>query len=440
MAKKITNPVTGNTYKVSGDKNKASTYQAFEANATNYKMFTEQNDWNLNMYNQQRLDAQSDWERDTAYNEKMLAEQRVYDSPSAQRQRLIEAGYNPLTIGGSSFGGGSGSSLEAPQENTPDAPASANWAGATMPDITQSKFDIVGQVLGALDDMVGTFKQGVEAFELPQYVFNDTQRAASENALRNMMLRKMYVESPNWLEQQTADINYKKADTLAKSMVAEREKATKEYIDEQTKWLPDISASQIDKACSEYALNWKQVESISKNIDVADENIRFIAQEIAESTSRAAVNWASAKGQRLHNDLVEKYGERETELGIQAYEDAHNQALAETLFQSLSIKKEDRGLWLEALGRAGIYTEDELRDFLDTIRLIKDGAVLSPRQEQRWYEPIAALVPALAAAGYLGKSVIGAMSKGVAPVVLPSTNIYGQPVFNRSWGSRSLMN
>ena len=57
MSKTYTNPVTGNSYRVSGDKNKASLAAAFETNATNYKMFQEQNEFNVNMYEHPHVDA-----------------------------------------------------------------------------------------------------------------------------------------------------------------------------------------------------------------------------------------------------------------------------------------------------------------------------------------------------------------------------------------------
>lgn len=443
MGYKITNPVTGDVVKTSWGKRAWDAEMAFQTDAVNYKMFQEQNDFNLNMYERQRQDAQSDWNRDTQYNEQIywehLNDERAYNDPSAERQRLVNAGYNPLLLGsnGSSSGGSSVSTSFAPTENTPDAPMSANWEGAArVGDNAPSALDIINSVVGSVSSLVGAFKQGVEAYELPQYVFNDTERAASENALRNMYLRKMFIEEPNWVNEQMANINYKKASAAAQTQVAETQKATEAFIKEQTAWLPDISRAQIDESVSRYLSNYKNIELMSSYINVNDETIRSIAQQILESRSREAVNWNTSKSLELENNLVELYGEDNYKAGLQASEDAHNEYLVNLLYQSLSIKKEDRGLWLEALHDAHIYTDDDLKDFLFTIRQIKSGAVLSPRQQQRWYEPISALLPSLVAAGYLGVKAAGSfMSRGVAPVALPSTNIYGQPVNTRSWKS-----
>lgn len=422
MAYKITNPVTGDVVKTAWGKRAWDAEMAFQTDAVNYKMFQEQNDWNMIMYNQQRADAQSDWERDTAYNEKMLADERAYNSPAAQRQRLVEAGYNPLALGNFGSSGSSGSPLSAPSENTPDAPVSANWAGASrVEDNAPSAIDILGSIVGSIGSLVGSVKQGVEAFELPQYVFNDTQRAASENSLRNMMLRKMYMEQPNWVDDQTANIWYRKASATAQEWVARREEATKKFIEEQTSWLPDISRSQIDEACSRFALNMK-------NIEVADESLRVMVQEIAESRSRAGLNWAQSSYVKLQNDLYEKYGPDQAEAALQAYEDQHNNMLVSTLMASLNIKQDDRDLWFRALKEANIYTQQDLDSFLSVLKKVKDGAVISPREQARWYEPIAALFPSLVTAGYFGAKAVSSIATrfGGTPVVLPSSNIYGQ--------------
>lgn len=84
---------------------------AREANDLNYRMFTEQNDFNYNM-----------WQ-----------EQLEYDSPAAQRQRLIEAGYNPIMLGTNSDNatGNSGQS---------SAPVSAQWTGAQTAHVNPAQF------------------------------------------------------------------------------------------------------------------------------------------------------------------------------------------------------------------------------------------------------------------------------------------------------------
>ena len=82
-------------------------------------------------YNTSEREAAQDW------NYNMWQEQNAYDSPEAQRQRLVDAGYNPLMLGSGAFGssspvsGSSGSSVSG---------GSSSGASVGMPEMQPDSF------------------------------------------------------------------------------------------------------------------------------------------------------------------------------------------------------------------------------------------------------------------------------------------------------------
>lgn len=90
---------------------------AQETNAQNYKVWQEEQQHNIDMYNMQKQNEWDMWNAENAYN-----------SASAQRQRLEDAGYNPyLAIGGMS--GNLASGMTNPAINATHPPT---MQGATM--------------------------------------------------------------------------------------------------------------------------------------------------------------------------------------------------------------------------------------------------------------------------------------------------------------------
>lgn len=110
----------------------------------------------------------SQYERQLSDQERLTREQRAYDSPAAQRQRMLEAGINPDLAAGSGSGSGSGSSgsVSAPAMN-----------GTTLEDFTDPVQDFVN-VAGGVSSVIGSLS-GVVDIARQVSTFSDALRLSS---------------------------------------------------------------------------------------------------------------------------------------------------------------------------------------------------------------------------------------------------------------------
>lgn len=87
---------------------------------------------NRDFQKQERLETQeynvAFWNLNNQYNERMLAEQREYDSPQAQIQRAMEAGINPNTIIGGLDGNSANYSAASPISSSPMSGNAASYS------------------------------------------------------------------------------------------------------------------------------------------------------------------------------------------------------------------------------------------------------------------------------------------------------------------------
>lgn len=131
-----------------------------ETNAQNYKIWQEQMAHNLEMWN---LQKQNEWDMWNAENE--------YNSASAQRKRLEEAGYNPmLAIGGMS--GNTAGSMTTPQMMPSQAPTMQAPGIEGYYNGTQAWGDSLSQIVTSTSELFETVSRIRK---------NDAERLLSES-------------------------------------------------------------------------------------------------------------------------------------------------------------------------------------------------------------------------------------------------------------------
>lgn len=194
----------------------------------NKRQFKRASQWNEKMYDRQLSDQK-----------KLIADQREYESPIQQLQRMREAGLNPNLLSGA-FGGPSSSTITAPSGGSM-APSGSN----PMPDIGSSVASGFNQ-----------FASGI-----------DTSMLSEIKLLRGQAeLEKMQTE----IEYQKIINQFAEAKekmTLAKGQqdIAESMARIKEY------------ASKIDLNNSTIELNGHQINLIDKNADLTEQNRQLAA-------------------------------------------------------------------------------------------------------------------------------------------------------------------
>lgn len=203
----------------------------------------------MDMFNHQ-FQTQSEW------NEKMLNEQREYDSPQATMERMRQAGMNPaLALAGGANGGGG---------------ASANVTNA---------------------DASGAAHVGAPTAIAPQGIGMALQ-AESITAQTNLIKQQTQAQRIENIKKSTTEIPREVADITLKKSITNLNKQTEEL------------------RKSETSLNVKKIEEIDVSISKIEEEIGLIAvnKEIAEETKLAQIDKAWQESTNAYYTGLEKIG------------------------------------------------------------------------------------------------------------------------------------
>lgn len=194
----------------------------------NKKQFERTTKWNEKMYNQQLSDQR-----------KLIHEQRQYESPIEQLQRLRDAGLNPNLLSGA-FGGPSTATM-APPSGGSMSPFGAN----PMPDFGSSAASAFNQIASGIDTSTLT----------------QMKLMKGQAELEKMQTETAYQKIINEFAEA------KEKMTLAKGQqeIAESMARIKEY------------ASKIDLNNSTIELNGHQIPLVDKNADLAEQNRQLAA-------------------------------------------------------------------------------------------------------------------------------------------------------------------
>lgn len=263
--------------------NKANLAIARETNAYNYLLASKQNDWNVEQ-----------WNRENAYN-----------TPSAQRQRLLDAGLNPnLMLDGGDAGIARG--LD-----------SANYANAqptTMQNPAQEKLGLLQSIQGVLQSANETAMQ--YAKQRSEIANLDSQTNAQN--IQNSYLRFFLDKNLEKLGHDTTTSKWmskNSEETYAKTWLENNYMLN--YGFKQGRLQNNLTAQTISNLMTEQAFTNERSNLLQKEYQWFDDRVLM---DLYEASTRAALNGANeyyamqqaykaaeeTRGIKLDNDMKDK--------------------------------------------------------------------------------------------------------------------------------------
>lgn len=263
--------------------NKANLAIARETNAYNYLLASKQNDWNVEQ-----------WNRENAYN-----------TPSAQRQRLLDAGLNPnLMLDGGDAGNARG--LD-----------SANYANAqptTMQNPAQEKLGLLQSIQGVLQSANETAMQ--YAKQRSEIANLDSQTNAQN--IQNSYLRAFLDKNLEKLGHDTTTSKWmskNSEESYAKTWLENNYMLN--YGFKQGRLQNNLTAQTISNLMTEQAFTSERSNLLQKEYQWFDDRVLM---DLYEASTRAALNGANefyamqqaykaaeeTRGIKLDNDMKDK--------------------------------------------------------------------------------------------------------------------------------------
>lgn len=263
--------------------NKANLAIARETNAYNYLLASKQNDWNVEQ-----------WNRENAYN-----------TPSAQRQRLLDAGLNPnLMLDGGDAGNARGL----------DSADYANAQPTTMQNPAQEKLGLLQSIQGVLQSANETAMQ--YAKQRSEIANLDSQTNAQN--IQNSYLRFFLDKNLEKLGHDTTISKWmskNSEETYAKTWLENNYMLN--YGFKQGRLQNNLTAQTISNLMTEQAFTNERSNLLQKEYQWFDDRVLM---DLYEASTRAALNGANefyamqqaykaaeeTRGIKLDNDMKDK--------------------------------------------------------------------------------------------------------------------------------------
>lgn len=263
--------------------NKANLAISRETNAYNYLLASKQNDWNIEQ-----------WNRENAYN-----------TPSAQRQRLLDAGLNPnLMLDGGDTGNARGL----------DSANYANAQSTTMENPAQEKLGMLQSIQGVLQSANETAMQ--YAKQRSEIANLDSQTNAQN--IQNSYLRLFLDKNLEKLGHDTTTSKWmskNSEETYAKTWLENNYMLT--YGFKQGRLQNNLTAQTISNLMTEQAFTSERSNLLQKEYQWFDDRVLM---DLYEASTRAALNGANeyyamqqaykaaeeTRGIKLDNDMKDK--------------------------------------------------------------------------------------------------------------------------------------
>lgn len=263
--------------------NKANLAIARETNAYNYLLAAKQNDWNIEQ-----------WNRENAYN-----------TPSAQRQRLLDAGLNPnLMLDGGDAGNARG--LD-----------SANYANAqptTMENPAQEKLGLLQSIQGVLQSANATAMQYAKQRSEIANLDSQTNAQNIQNSYLRLFLDKD-LEKKGYDTTTSKWTSKNSEETYAKTWLENNYMLN--YGFKQGRLQNNLTAQTISNLMTEQAFTSERSNLLQKEYQWFDDRVLM---DLYEASTRAALNGANefyamqqaykaveeTRGIKLDNDMKDK--------------------------------------------------------------------------------------------------------------------------------------
>lgn len=254
----------GASYKSAKNTNKSNQKNVEDTNEANLLLNKQTNDANLQLAREQNT-----------WNEEMY---NKYDSPTAKKNQLLAAGYNPLYTDAAT-----GANLQ-----------SANLANQVAPSLQapqadpNSEANALGNVVTAAGNAVQNYYQAlqtnsqikvndanianVEADTYNKGIVGPAQASAQyATAAQGYAQQKYYDKQTSWIDQlneaNISEINQRTqleaANTLSHHAQSVKTLSEKEFIDKQKEWYDSLTTAQISSLRSGAAMNYATVNQIA---------------------------------------------------------------------------------------------------------------------------------------------------------------------------------
>lgn len=299
-----------------------------ETNQMNYKINQMNNQFNERMAIQQRNWQENMWNKENAYN-----------TASAQRQRLEEAGLNPYLMMNGSSAGTAGSV---------GAGATASSSGSTVMQPFQADYSGIAQSIGSV------FQSQVQQAQVSQLQGQkNLADAQAMQALSNVDWSKMTKETREYLKATglaRAQLGYSKeiqeldnmafagrllqAQGTAQLLDAEAKTVLNKYLDQQQQADLNTKAAEYYNQMSHGHLNYNQAKKVlaEEILTYARAKGQKISNKIADSTADSLIRSSNAA-----NHSAAEYHDEELRLGL-SKDDARSRNI-ENWYRSRNEKK-----------------------------------------------------------------------------------------------------
>lgn len=404
------NPITGTSMSVSGDSNKANAQMGMDTNITNYKIAEQANATNIQLQQEQQAYERQLWADTNAFNIQMRDDERLYNeawrdnereynSPAAMRERLVQAGYNPLILDGSGFGGSGGSSggsgsspsvrADQPDSMNPYPTETSEFVAPQMESFAMAMM----QASGIFTDVA---KKSMEMIEMPQRLFSELDAQEAEAEYKRSLTADIF-KKMSWQDQISyADVVNTWADTKAKQASSDSLRAGAEFVRMQMRHYPDLTEAKIrqynaDASYQQEAMNRLQrladpeiaeigariledkanAASAYSQVEVNRSHAELNEQLAKESESRVDLNNAltqessqKTRGLTLENNLTAQYGEEKYKLGLDAARQALVESKVDLFMRTFEFEPDSRPLLLDIFDSYGLEVPERNNEFM----------------------------------------------------------------------------
>lgn len=263
--------------------NKANLAIARETNAYNYLLASKQNDWNIEQ-----------WNRENAYN-----------TPSAQRQRLLDAGLNPnLMLDGGDAGNARGL----------DSADYANAQPTTMQNPAQEKLGLLQSIQGVLQSANETAMQYAKQRSEIANLDSQTNAQNIQNSYLSLFLDKN-LEKLGYDTTTSKWMSKNSEETYAKTWLENNYMLN--YGFKQGRLQNNLTAQTISNLMTEQAFTNERSNLLQKEYQWFDDRVLM---DLYEASTRASLNGANeyyamqqaykaseeTRGIKLDNDMKAK--------------------------------------------------------------------------------------------------------------------------------------
>lgn len=238
-----------------------------------------------NEFNERMMQKQMD------YNTDMWTKQNAYNAPSAQVQRLRDAGLNP--------------SLMMGQGQTGTASAAGGVTPPTAQGVTMQPYqpDFSG---------VGQAAQTYVAMQL------EKSKVQSQNALTDAQTQQMYIENQFRAQKLLSEIAQKSANTR--------------NVQAKTAYQTIENSMRKQMLGAEYALTQKQIQSVEQQTKMQMVNTLLMSKELATYDERTRIAIANQSADTLvklaQKQLNEEQARHEITKALSSYEDVRGKRIS----------------------------------------------------------------------------------------------------------------